>query len=161
MTAPDVYEDPMPDAETVSTVQELAFVAQHAALHRDSDLFVRTFRRLIDEHFVHISVAFAVWCDNAIDAIASVSPDAARKDELLASAYRIESERGDSAQWGARILKARAYGDKKAFLSALAEMNGLTAKDKVLRVQALLVATSTAIAASQQFAIAAMADFDG
>lgn len=161
MTTPDVYEAPLPDAETVQTVQELAYATQHAALIRDSDTFVSTFGRLLSEHYVHLSIAFSLWCDSAIDAIEAVSPTPAHKDGLLASVYRIEGERGQHSQWAVRILQARAESDKDAYLAAIIELATLTRKGKVLRIQTLLAATTTAIVASRRVAADEMADFSG
>lgn len=161
MTTPDVYEAPLPDAETVTLVQELAHAAQYAALAFDSDTFVSTFGRLLSEHYVHLAIAFSLWCDHAIEAIEAVSDTLARKDELLASVYRNESERGEHSLWAVRILRARAEGDKDAYFAAITELDPLTRKGKVLRIQTLLAATATAISACRRVAADEMADFSG
>lgn len=163
MTTPDpvVREDPLPDAETVTAVQELAFFTMHAALRRDGDIFAASYNGLIEKHFPCLSIAFGVWCDEAIKAIEAISPDEHRRAGLLRSVYRMENERGDGAQWGARILKARADDDKDAYLAALAEFNALPAVDKARHIPALLGGTVTAIAATHRVTETAVADFRG
>lgn len=133
-----------PRAETtVTVVAALASAVLADTLRREAPMAETRFRLLIEEFSPYMAIAFGTWCDEAIEAVTSITGD---PTELLGSVYRAEA-RGDAArQWAGRMLQARAEDDKRTFLALIDEANTLTARERYDRARNMLATAATTIA---------------
>ena len=150
MDTHDPREDPAPDPITEGVVAGMAMQVLLATRALQPVKARDALSKLITEHGDLFAVAFAVWCDEAIDSIADVTSDNDDAAELIQCICAIEEEGGPERRWAGRILWARAADDRDAFIACLREANTLDSDERYERITALLATAATTVASCDQ-----------
>jgi hypothetical protein len=137
----------MPDPLTVLHIQAVAGRILEAIQRREMRDGEATLADMIVKHGPYLSVAFAAWCDTAVNAIATLGLDAGPSTELIRSVCRMESGQGEDRQWAVRIFKARADDDRSTYLTCLMELNGCDGETRWNRIVALMATAATVVEA--------------